>query len=74
MSNVIVVGGGVIGLSTAYQLAKRGHKVRLLEQVKAEKTPVALDKIQEYLTMYCCRRQLVTMLTMDLTEKPGLSA
>ncbi|CAD5220417.1 unnamed protein product [Bursaphelenchus xylophilus] len=30
--DVIVVGGGVIGLSTAYQLCKRGYKVVLLEQ------------------------------------------
>ncbi|CAD5214454.1 unnamed protein product [Bursaphelenchus okinawaensis] len=30
--DVIVVGGGVIGLSSAYRLCKRGHKVILLEQ------------------------------------------
>ncbi|CAD5214456.1 unnamed protein product [Bursaphelenchus okinawaensis] len=33
--DVIVVGGGVIGLSSAYQLCKRGHKVILLEQAPA---------------------------------------
>ncbi len=31
-ADVIVVGGGVIGSSTAYQLAKRGLKVLLLEK------------------------------------------
>src|SRR5438093_11907110 len=29
---VIVVGGGIIGCATAYQLAKRGAKVTLLER------------------------------------------
>ena len=28
----IVVGGGIIGLSIAYELAKRGRQVMLLEQ------------------------------------------
>lgn len=32
MSDVIVVGGGVIGLSVAYELAGRGRRVLLLEQ------------------------------------------
>lgn len=32
MADVIVVGGGVIGLSIAYELARRGVSVRLLEQ------------------------------------------
>jgi D-amino-acid dehydrogenase len=31
MSRVVVIGGGVIGLSTGYQLAKRGHRVVVLE-------------------------------------------
>ncbi|RCU11652.1 FAD-dependent oxidoreductase, partial [Acinetobacter baumannii] len=30
--DVIVVGAGVMGSSTAYQTAKRGHKTLLLEQ------------------------------------------
>ncbi|XP_059643501.1 probable sarcosine oxidase [Cornus florida] len=30
--DVIVVGAGIMGSSTAYQIAKRGHKVLLLEQ------------------------------------------
>lgn len=29
--NVIVVGGGVVGVSTAYLLGRRGHQVRVLE-------------------------------------------
>ncbi len=32
MTNVIVIGAGVIGTSTAYHLAKRGAQVRLIEQ------------------------------------------
>ncbi len=30
--DVLIVGGGVIGLSTAWELARRGHAVRLLER------------------------------------------
>ena len=33
-SDVIVIGGGVVGTSTAYHLAKRGLKVTLLERHK----------------------------------------
>lgn len=33
-SDVVVVGGGVIGASTAYHLAKRGLQVTLLERHK----------------------------------------
>jgi len=32
MENVIVVGGGIIGLSTAYYLQQTGHKVTVLER------------------------------------------
>lgn len=31
-SDVIVIGGGAMGCATAYQLARRGHDVRLFEQ------------------------------------------
>ena len=31
-SEALIIGGGVIGLASAYYLAKAGHKVRLLEQ------------------------------------------
>src|SRR5215510_7733289 len=31
-STVLIVGGGGMGLSTAYRLAKGGHNVRVLEQ------------------------------------------
>ena len=33
-SDVIVIGGGVVGTSTSYHLAKRGLKVTLLERHK----------------------------------------
>ena len=32
--DTIVVGGGVIGLASAYQLARRGIRVLVLEQVR----------------------------------------
>jgi sarcosine oxidase subunit beta len=31
-TDVIIIGGGITGTSTAFQLAKRGHKVTLLEK------------------------------------------
>ncbi len=31
-SDIVIVGGGVIGLSIAWELAKRGHQVRVLER------------------------------------------
>jgi glycine/D-amino acid oxidase-like deaminating enzyme len=33
--NVIVVGAGIAGLSTAWSLVKAGHNVTLLERVRA---------------------------------------
>lgn len=30
--DVLIIGGGAMGLSTAWQLARRGRRVRLLEQ------------------------------------------
>ena len=30
--NILVVGGGVIGLSVAYSLSKSGHHVRIMER------------------------------------------
>lgn len=32
MKNVVIIGGGVIGLSTAYYCAKRGHRVTLIDR------------------------------------------
>ncbi|HYD99606.1 MAG TPA: FAD-dependent oxidoreductase, partial [Alphaproteobacteria bacterium] len=32
---VIILGGGVIGVSTAYYLAREGHQVTVLERQKA---------------------------------------
>ncbi|MBM3837042.1 MAG: FAD-dependent oxidoreductase [Verrucomicrobia bacterium] len=33
---VLIIGGGVIGLSTAYYLARRGHRVTILDRVASE--------------------------------------
>ena len=43
VNKVSIVGGGVIGLSIAWELSKRGHRVRLLErepQATPERVPV----------------------------------
>jgi D-amino-acid dehydrogenase len=32
MKNVVIIGGGVIGLSTAYYCARRGHRVTLIDR------------------------------------------
>ncbi|HBE95962.1 MAG TPA: hypothetical protein DDW68_02170, partial [Verrucomicrobiales bacterium] len=32
MKEILIVGGGVIGLSIGYALTKRGHAVRIIEQ------------------------------------------
>jgi len=32
MKNVVIIGGGIIGLSTAYYLVKDGHKVTVIDQ------------------------------------------
>lgn len=32
MKDILIIGGGVIGLSIGYSLAKRGHSVRIVEQ------------------------------------------
>ena len=34
MSKVVVVGGGAAGMMAAYQAAKNGHKVILVEKMK----------------------------------------
>ena len=37
MDDVVVVGGGIIGVSTAYFLSKEGRKVRVIERDPAYK-------------------------------------
>ena len=37
MDDVVVVGGGIIGASTAYFLSKEGRKVRVIERDPAYK-------------------------------------
>ena len=32
LPSVVIVGGGIVGVSTAYELARRGHQVTLLEE------------------------------------------
>ena len=29
---IVIIGGGVVGLATAWELIKRGHQVQLLER------------------------------------------
>ena len=43
MSNVLVLGGGVIGLSIAMLLQRDGHQVTVLERDPAPPPPVAGD-------------------------------
>lgn len=38
-ADVTIVGGGLAGCECAFQLAQRGHRVRLLEQKKRRRTP-----------------------------------
>ena len=33
-ADTVVVGGGIVGVSTAYHLARRGHDVLLLEKTE----------------------------------------
>jgi methylenetetrahydrofolate--tRNA-(uracil-5-)-methyltransferase len=45
---IVVVGGGLAGSECAFQLAERGHRVRLLEQKPVAKTPAQrLDGLAE---------------------------
>ena len=44
MYDVIVVGAGIMGSATAYQLSKRGKKVLLLEQVLPKKDNLYFTK------------------------------
>ena len=37
MKNCVIVGGGIIGLCTAYYLAREGHQVTVLDKAVANK-------------------------------------
>ena len=43
MDDVVVVGGGIIGASTAYFLSKEGRKVRVFERDRSEERRVGKE-------------------------------
>ena len=52
MDDVVIVGGGIIGVATAYFLSKEGRKVKVIERDPTYKTcllytyPSTRDKMQ----------------------------
>ena len=56
MSEVVVVGAGIAGLSASLALARGGHRVRLLERDRAE--PPAGPSRDELLALIAAREPL----------------
>ena len=41
-SKIVIVGGGIVGCSTAHHLAKMGHEVLLLEKQHSHQVPLGM--------------------------------
>lgn len=77
MTNVIVIGAGVIGTSTAYYLAKRGAQVRLIDQFQIGHTlgsshgPSRIIRLAYETTDYVVLAQTAFERWHELNPKPG---
>lgn len=77
MTNVIVIGAGVIGTSTAYYLAKRGAQVRLIDQFQIGHTlgsshgPSRIIRLAYETTDYVVLAQTAFERWHELESKPG---
>lgn len=64
--DVLVIGGGPAGASTAYQLARRGVRVRVLERARFPRAKPCAECLSPQAT-----RQLETMAALDELESRG---